>query len=101
MSKQACKRVRRDLGLEVNREPLPTFAWPGGYPIYCVFADGGVICPKCANENIDLIDQANRGGRCCNSHGGWAVDASDVNYEDTDLHCDHCHEPIPAAYAEE
>lgn len=100
MSKQAFKRVRKSLGLPVSRDPLPAFAWPGGYPIFYVFTDGGVICPDCANRNIDEIDEANRGGYNRNSHGGWAVDAMDVNYEDTDLICDHCHKSIPAAYAD-
>lgn len=101
MSKQAFKRVRRQLGLEVNRQPLPSFAWPGGYPLFYVFADGGCICPDCVNREIDDIDAANRGERRCNSHGGWAVDAVDVNYEDADLVCDHCGERIPSAYADE
>ncbi len=100
MSKQAFKRVRRSLKLEVNREPLPAFAWPGGYPLFYVFTDGGVICPACLNNNIDQIDEANRTGRGCNSHGGWAVDGVDANYEDEDMVCDHCHKPIPAAYAD-
>jgi len=100
MSKQAFKRVRKSLNMEVSRKPLDSFAWPGGYPVYYVFADGGCICPKCANDNIDDIDAANKGERRHNSHGGWAIDAFDVNYEDVDLVCDHCHKPIEAAYAE-
>lgn len=98
MSKQAFKRVRKALKLQASREPLPAFAWPGGYPLYYVFADGGCICPKCANDNIEDIDSANKGERCCNSHGGWAIDAHDVNWEDSDLVCDHCHKSIPSAY---
>lgn len=100
MSKQAFKRVRREIGIEVNREPLPSFAWPGGYPMFYVFADGGCCCPKCANANIEAIDEDIRGKRRWNSHGGWALAAADVNYEDTELHCDHCGKQIEAAYAE-
>ncbi len=100
MSKQAYKRVRRSLKLEVNREPLPAFAWPGGYPMFYVFTDGGVICPACLNANIDQIDEANRGGRCCNSHGGWAVDACGVNWEDECMYCDHCHKLMESAYGD-
>ena len=98
MSKQACKRLRRDLSLPVSREPLPSFAWSGGYPLFYVFADGGAICPDCVNANVSEIDQANRGQRSFNSHGGWAVDAVEPNWEDTELVCDHCHKPIPSAY---
>lgn len=107
MSKQALKRVRKSLKLEVSREPLPTWAWPGGYPLFYIFADGGCICPKCANENIEEIDAANRekqkldGSYHRNSHGGWAVDAADVNWEDSSLFCDHCSQRIESAYAED
>lgn len=99
MSRSANKRLRRHLGvLPVNRDPLPAFAWPGGYPLYYGFRDGGVICPDCVNKNVADIDAANRGERRHNSHGGWAVDAVDTNWEDDDLHCDHCHAKIPCAY---
>lgn len=94
MSKQALKRVRKILGMRVCREPLPSFAWPGGYPIFYLFRAGGVCCPKCANQNIVEID-----GERCNSHGGWALAGSDLNYEDDDLVCDHCNCGIPAAYS--
>ena len=95
MSKQALKRVRKEIGLPVCREPLPAYAWPGGYPIYYIFADGGCCCPKCANDNIIGIDREGR-----NSHGGWKLAACDVNYEDEDLTCDHCGAKIEAAYGE-
>jgi hypothetical protein len=100
MSKQAFKRVRRALKLEVSRKPLDAYAWPGGYPMFYVFADGGCICPNCANRNITEIDEAMRTGRGRNSHGGWAIEGADVNYEDAELTCDHCHKTIEAAYAE-
>jgi hypothetical protein len=28
---------------------LPAYAWPGGYPLYYLCADNGVLCPQCAN----------------------------------------------------
>ncbi len=95
MSGMALKRVRKEVGLPVCREPLPAFAWPGGYPVYYLFTDGGVCCPGCANRNIQDIDQGRN-----NSHGGWSLCGSEVNYEDADLACDHCGKDIPAAYAE-
>lgn len=102
MSKQAFKRVRRALKMECTRKPLDSFAWPGGYPLFYLFADGGVICPKCANENIAEIDAAMRDERGNRPHssgcGGWSICDVDINYEDAALLCDHCGEFIDPAY---
>jgi hypothetical protein len=95
MSKQALKRVRRSLKMEVNRKPLNGFAWPGGYPLYYVCADGGCLCPDCANAEIDLVAVANRDG-----DKQWHIIGVEANYEDESLCCDHCGKPIPAAYAD-
>jgi hypothetical protein len=98
MCKQAFKRMRRHLGLEVNREPLPAFAWPGGYPLLYLFRDGGCICPECVNANIWHVDEATRTGRGCNSHGGWAVDAVEAHMEGRPQVCDHCGAKTESAY---
>lgn len=29
---------------------LPSYAWPGGYPIIYFSADGSEWCPECANQ---------------------------------------------------
>ena len=34
---------------------LPAYAWPGGYPIYYVLADGETLCPACANRENGSI----------------------------------------------
>lgn len=31
-------------------EPFPAYAWPGGYPIVYLSADGSDWCPPCANQ---------------------------------------------------
>jgi hypothetical protein len=54
--------------------------------------DGGVLCPKCANDNKSLDTGEN---------DGWHVVAQDANYEDADLRCDNCYTRIPSAYAED
>jgi hypothetical protein len=98
MSKQALKRVRKEIGIPVCREPLPSFAWPGGYPIVYLFRDGGSLCPDCANRHIDEIDADIRGGRVWNSHGGWALSACDTHMEGEPEVCDHCGKEIESAY---
>lgn len=101
MSKQACKRVRRALGLEVSREPLPAFAWPGGYPMYYLCFDGEAMCPACVNANIELVDRDSRAKVVDpRTWGGWAVEAADVNWEDDDLVCTHCNKLIESACGE-
>ena len=76
------------------KQTLETCVWPGGYPIYAVMADGDVLCPRCARENIRLILAATRG----KTRGGWHFDGATINCEDSDLYCDHCGNPIEAAY---
>lgn len=71
---------------------LQSYAFPGGYPLYYLCKDSGVICPSCVNSNLDLIVDKD--------DAQWYIVAADVNYEDTDLTCDHCHKPIEAAYTE-
>ena len=71
---------------------FPTYAWPGGYPIFYLFADNSVCCPACANrENgseatLDADDKQ------------WHLVAVDVNYEDDDMTCEHCQVKIDCAY---
>lgn len=98
MSKSAFKRVRKEAGLVACRQPLPSHTEFGGYPIVYLFADGGALCADCLNANVELVDRANRGERCWNSHGGWAVCGADVHYEGESIACDHCHKLIESAY---
>lgn len=68
------------------------YAWPGGYPIFYLCADNGVLCPNCANENAHLdtgMDDKQ-----------WHVVASDINWEDDALYCDNCNDQIESAYGE-
>lgn len=95
MSKQAFKRLRRKLQLDVSREPLPSYTSYGCDPVYYITADGGVLCPCCVNAEIVLITVARR-----DEDREWDVIDCEVNYEDTDLTCDHCGQQIRSAYGE-
>jgi len=69
-----------------NGGVLPTFAWPGCYPLFYLDDENNVLCPSCANENDDFSSP---------------IVACDANYEDTGLHCDHCGNRIESAYTED
>ena len=73
------------------------YAWPGGYPLYFVTADGAALSFVAVRAEWRQIVDAHLTG---NRRGGWYVDGIDVNYEDADLYCDHTGERIPSAYAE-
>lgn len=66
------------------------YAWPGGYPLFYVCKDGGVLCPACANLPESLTATA--------TDPDWFVTGCDANYEDDSLSCDHCSSPIESAY---
>ena len=72
------------------------YAWPGGYPMFLITQDGKTLHFDCAKDNAyqviwEIINDCN---------GGWRVVACEINYEDNDLHCDHCSEPIESAYGD-
>ena len=96
MSKQANKRLRRARGLEVNRDALPAYAWPGGYPLAYLCSDGGTLCPACVNREIDNIDDSTRR----KLRDGWQLAGIDVHWEGPALTCDHCGKDIESAYGE-
>jgi len=73
------------------------FAWPGGYPMYALCADGEVLCADCCKDNKNEIDHAREVGGCPQ----WEVVAVAINWEEPDMHCIHCNKRIESAYAEE
>lgn len=97
--------------LSNGRREYPTYAWPGGYPIYYVDANNCVLCPDCVNKQrkeyvLDILSDL------CN----WAIDpeddgtyfdtrdlpiAADINYEDNSLYCEGCSERIESVYNED
>lgn len=68
---------------------LPSYTFPGGYPIFYMDAESSaILCPKCATKSLRDSDPLRR-----------PVEA-DVNYEDARLMCGDCNKRIPSAYAE-
>lgn len=84
-----------DLGyyaIRLDHKEWESWAWPGGYQIFYVVADGGVLCSKCANKEIKLTSDPEIDHQ-------WQIVAADINYEDPGLFCDHC-ERCESAYGE-
>jgi hypothetical protein len=72
---------------------LQAYAWPGGYPLYYVTADGGTLCADCAcQSNVDYKDASDK---------QWHIVGADVNWEDDSLHCSDCDKQIESAYGEQ
>ncbi len=70
------------------------FAWPGGYPIYYLFADGEVCCPSCANgQNGSLASETTDDKQ-------WRLVAAGVNDEDDNMICSHCGGKIESSYGD-
>lgn len=69
------------------------FAWPGGYPMFALTSDNGILCNKCCKEERRLIGTTT-------GDDGWNVVSLDVNWEDQELYCDHCNDKIESAYGQ-
>ena len=69
------------------------YAWPGGYPRHAVTGDGAALCCHCCDSEQQSIATTT-------GHDGWCLVASAINWEQPDLHCDHCGARLPSAYAE-
>ena len=66
------------------------YAWPGGYPMALLMADGEVIDAQSARENYRLIRRAV-------SRDWTPVDAF-IHWEGEPLTCAHSGREIPSAY---
>lgn len=64
----------------------------GGYPLFYITADNGVLCSDCANkEMVRTLDP---------DDDQFHIVGCDINYEDDCLYCDHCEQQINSAYGE-
>ena len=89
--------------IDTHCKPI-AYAWPGGYPVYYLARDGF------RNDETGELEfnQYDRGEHImcsgCAENAGkeWSaiITAQEVNWEDTDLHCEYCEKPIESAYGE-
>jgi len=69
------------------------YAWPGGYSLFYFTKDGGVLCPKCVNKNLELLSDED--------DPQWYVIGCEMNEENDDMYCENCGEQIESAYGED
>lgn len=67
-----------------DKQTLPAFAWPGGYPIFYVAGDRDAICPDCANDTDKQLSITNY----------------DVHWEGAPMECEECNAQIESAYGD-
>jgi len=72
------------------------FTWLGCYPLFAIMSDGGCLCRHCAESEAAQVIRST----VAESRDGWRVAAITVNWEDTELTCDHCGNLIESAYGE-
>ena len=72
------------------------YAFPGGYPLFLITSDNACLCIDCGRFHKQDI----RHSLDNNLDDGWNVVAADVNWEDQNQYCDHCHAVIECAYGE-
>lgn len=74
---------------------LPAYAWPGGYQIVYLFADGETCCPDCANGK-----NGSEATTDTSAERDWQLVGGDIYYEGAPLTCAHCGASIESAYGD-
>jgi len=72
-------------------------AWPGGYPLYFITSDGAALSFDAVRSEYRQVINAIRH----QVNDGWLVVAVEINYEDSDLYCDHTGHRIESAYGDD
>jgi hypothetical protein len=88
------KKMEIEIQNKIKTEhKLNIYAWPGGYPLFYITKDGGALCAKCANDNIELLSDPD--------DPQWYLMGYEVNYENEELICDNCAIKIDSAYGDD
>lgn len=74
------------------------FAWPGGYPLYLIAADGAPLCFDCARQEFHQIAYDFITDKTGRFRSQWRIVGCQINYEEVDCTCAHCNKAIPSAY---
>lgn len=65
-----------------DKNKFARYAWPGGYEIFYITHDGGLLCADCATEHIYLMEDG---------YSDWTVEGCiHASETDSELRCEHC-----------
>jgi hypothetical protein len=67
----------------------------GGYPLFYLVKDGGVLCPECANSK-----ECAQATPDCPDDAQWYIVDVGTNWEDAALECDNCGKYIERAFTD-
>ena len=81
---------------QVKQAIRQPYAWPGGYPLYVVMADGEALSIEAARAEFKLVAHATLFAQ----RDGWMAAAVEINWDDTELYCAHTNKKIESAYGE-
>ena len=77
--------------LELRKYIRTKYAWPGGYELFGICNDGGILCCDCMRRDYYLIAYS----RKHKINDGWRVIAIDSAAEyDSLIQCEHCYKVI-------
>lgn len=84
---------------EVKSAIRNKYAWPGGYPLFIILADGEALSCDAARENWRQIISATISGNVL-PYDSWRAAGVEINWENTNLFCVHSGARIESAYGE-
>jgi len=78
---------------EIKRDSdgkLPSFAWPGGYPMFYLDRENSELCADCATKSLDDKDEVPQ----------FKPKYGDIHWEGPSLFCSQCNAEIESAYGD-
>ena len=79
---------------QVKQAIRQPYAWPGGYPVYTILADGDLLCANCTRKNFRRIVEDTKS----RWDTGWKAAGVDVYWEGEAIPCGHCGKELESAY---
>jgi hypothetical protein len=87
--------------LEIKRQLRDgQYAWPGGYPKFFITEDGAALSFDTVRKEWRNVVWSHLAAKHNAPNDGWRIAGCDINWEDSELVCDHSGQKIESAYGE-